>query len=88
MRKTQEDISSNLGKQESEYEIEDENSIDVLNLPSRKEIHQQPKENERKRYRRKKKKQQSFPLVRILVILFFILVTLVITYPLWIDKII
>lgn len=68
--------------------------VDVLNLPSRKQVHQSKEKIteknsrvEKRRIRKTTTKTFRFPLVKVLLILFFILVTVVVTYPLWIERI-
>lgn len=78
-------------------EIDQEKSVDVLSLPSRKEKYNSAKQRKQKdidrpvsnKEREKKDKRRrrvKFPLVRILLFLFFLLVILVTTYPIWIER--
>lgn len=76
-------------KDDSSKEME----IDVLSLPSRKEKYNQRKEAEKVKKEgqatsseRRRRRRLKFPLVRFLLVLFLLLVTLVITYPSWIDR--
>jgi ABC-type Na+ efflux pump permease subunit len=88
LRKRFEDSSENLETQEE--------NVDVLSLPSRKEKYQKVKHKKKNneeiisetKETRDKKKGRSFrfPLVRILLFLFLLLVVLVTTYPKWIEK--
>ncbi|MDQ0257674.1 hypothetical protein J2S74_005136 [Evansella vedderi] len=79
-------------QEETEFETLDVDYQDVLNLPSRKEVHQSKGEFSGKTRKEnkndKKKKQVQFPLVRILLILFLLLVAAVVTYPIWVEKLI
>ncbi|WP_416149679.1 hypothetical protein ACM26V_01390 [Salipaludibacillus sp. HK11] len=56
-------------------------SVDVQGLPSRKETHKRI--SRKSRVNKPKKKRIRFPLVRVWLILFLLLVVLVITYPIW-----
>ncbi|UCZ54738.1 hypothetical protein LGQ02_08335 [Bacillus shivajii] len=75
-------------KEQSESNHIDNESIDALNLPSRKDVHQSRVSKKENRHRKNKKKRVNYPLVRVLVVLFFLIVTFVLTYPFWADKII
>lgn len=87
------------GNMEMNSGSEKKQIVDPLNLPSRKEVHQSKlKINTNKatitnksqiehRKRRTKSNKQRFPLIKVLLILFLLLVIAVVTYPFWIEKI-
>ena len=70
------------------------NEVDVLSLPSRKEKYKslkqelkEAKQEQQTNTRNKRKRRRiKFPIVRILLLLFLLLVSLVITYPNWIER--
>jgi uncharacterized membrane protein len=85
LRKHFEDINTSA-------EIE-EDVIDVLSLPSRKEKYKKSKldakvQQQEKSEKKSKRKRHRvrFPLVRVLLVLFLLLVILVLTYPTWMDR--
>ena len=53
--------------------------VDVLSLPSRKEYH-----NEKKK--KKVKFRVKFPLIRFILFLFFVIVVLALTSPMWLAR--
>ncbi|PYZ94476.1 hypothetical protein CR194_02790 [Salipaludibacillus keqinensis] len=65
-------------------EIEhDEYSNGLQSLPPRKEGHKKFSNTKSRQDKRKRKRRIRFPLVRVWLILFLLLVTLMTTYPLW-----
>jgi uncharacterized membrane protein len=87
-----EELRKHFEDNNTSSEIE-EDIIDVLSLPSRKEkykkikpdtkVQQQEKSDKKSK---RKRRRVRFPLVRVLLILFLLLVVLVLTYPTWMDR--
>ncbi len=78
-------LSQELKSKTNEGKKLDDGSERVLNvddLPSRKETHKKNVRTKKRSDKRKKKQGIRFPLVRIWLFLFLILVALVTTYPL------
>lgn len=88
-----EELRKHFGEGDSSSPRTEDDNIDVLNLPSRKEKYKkkkvEPKEIEDKqgeKRNKRKRRRVKFPLVRILLFLFLLLVTLVLTYPNWTER--
>lgn len=82
---TDKEPAESFAVQEMQKEWTETDSGDVFQLPPRNETHRLRGRKTRAKQRRKKKK---VPLVRILLIIFLLLVAAILTYPLWIDKLI
>ena len=91
-RSLQKRSQSYIDPHPKQEKIED-GGMDLLNLPPRSAVHTRKERREedksrsvRKHHNKMKNNTFHFPLVKILLILFFLLVVTVVTYPLWIVK--